>query len=356
MGIFGNELGYHVLHAVVFVTIAGLRLGRDIGRRIAEAGPGGGCSQCPFGGYFATIDHGGDTNSLIGVFCAGIALAGSHAARRTALGRDAGECPASAVALDPTRGSAVYAGIYLLLEAAVYYRDPRSPRPALAAGAFAAVAALPVHSETCGTRGTRFQQHGLPARRAAAGGRFRPECVLQRRDPGVAQRWFNDYPEPGNERLAAGAGDTTAVTAGRRHRVFTRARCLLTKGSSRLNTPEAGAIFYRIQHMMPLVADPPSAGLVLNLAGRVGGDRVAAVIGLTSPSVRPVRHVPNSASVQSRSIDPSPRPMASTHAGRDHPHRDMDSDPARRSVTTEPFDVHFEGLLPGLAGQRSTAR
>jgi hypothetical protein len=33
------------------------------------------------------------------------------------------------------------------------------------------------------------------------------------------------------------------------------------------------------------------------------------------------------------------------------PHRDMDSHPVRRSQTT-PFDVHFEGLLPGVAGQR----
>ncbi len=33
------------------------------------------------------------------------------------------------------------------------------------------------------------------------------------------------------------------------------------------------------------------------------------------------------------------------------PHRDMDSHPTRRSQTT-PFDVHFEGLLPRLAGQR----
>ena len=33
------------------------------------------------------------------------------------------------------------------------------------------------------------------------------------------------------------------------------------------------------------------------------------------------------------------------------PHRDMDSHPTRRSQTT-PFDVHFEGLLPSLAGQR----
>ncbi len=33
------------------------------------------------------------------------------------------------------------------------------------------------------------------------------------------------------------------------------------------------------------------------------------------------------------------------------PHRDMDSHPTRRSETT-PFDVHFEGLLPGVSGQR----
>ena len=33
------------------------------------------------------------------------------------------------------------------------------------------------------------------------------------------------------------------------------------------------------------------------------------------------------------------------------PHRDMDSDPVGRTPKT-PFDVHFEGLLPGVAGQR----
>ena len=37
------------------------------------------------------------------------------------------------------------------------------------------------------------------------------------------------------------------------------------------------------------------------------------------------------------------------------PHRDMDSDPVGRSVTT-PFDVHFEGLLPDVAGQRFYAQ
>src|SRR6185436_3490107 len=33
------------------------------------------------------------------------------------------------------------------------------------------------------------------------------------------------------------------------------------------------------------------------------------------------------------------------------PHRDMDSDPIRRTPKT-PFPSHFEGLLPGVAGQR----
>jgi hypothetical protein len=105
--------------------------------------------------------------------------------------------------------------------------------------------------------------------------------------------------------------------------------------------------------MMPLLAGPALAGFVL----RFGGTRrlalaLVALIGLyVAVSFAPVRHVP-----ELRVFGP---PLIDRIAASDgnmilveiSPHRDMDSNPRRRSVTT-PFDVHFEGLLPGVAGQR----
>jgi hypothetical protein len=120
-----------------------------------------------------------------------------------------------------------------------------------------------------------------------------------------------------------------------------------------LNTSEAGAMFDRIQHMLPLLAAPALAGFVLHLAGtRRLAVALVALMGLyVGTSFAPVRHVP-----ELRAFD---RPLIDRIASLDgnmivvevSPHRDMDADPVRRTPKT-PFDVHFEGLLPGLAGQR----
>ena len=101
-----------------------------------------------------------------------------------------------------------------------------------------------------------------------------------------------------------------------------------------------------------MLAAPALAGFVLRFAGtRRLALALVALIGLyVATSFAPVRHVP-----ELRAFDP---PLIDRIAAADgmvvveiSPHRDMDSDPVRRSATT-PFDVHFEGLLPGLGGQR----
>jgi hypothetical protein len=128
---------------------------------------------------------------------------------------------------------------------------------------------------------------------------------------------------------------------------------VITQALLRLNTSEAGAVFDRIQHMLPLLVAPALAGFVL----RYGGTRslalaMTATIALfVQTSLAPIRHVPHL-----RAFDP---PLLDRVAAADghmvlveiSPHRDMDSSPVRRTPTT-PFDVHFEGLLPRLAGQR----
>ena len=112
-------------------------------------------------------------------------------------------------------------------------------------------------------------------------------------------------------------------------------------------------MFDRIQHMLPILLSPALAGVVLHFGGtRRLAIALMAAIGLyVATSFVPVRHVP-----ELRAFDP---PLIDRLAGLDgnmivvevSPHRDMDSDVIGRTPKT-PFDVHFEGLLPGVAGQR----
>ena len=112
-------------------------------------------------------------------------------------------------------------------------------------------------------------------------------------------------------------------------------------------------MFDRIQHMFPLLTGPALAGFVL----RCGGTRTLAAALLVplalyvQTAFAPVRHVPDL-----RAFDPGLIERIAASEGNMilvevSPHRDMDSHPTRRTPTT-PFDVHFEGLLPSVAGQR----
>jgi hypothetical protein len=104
--------------------------------------------------------------------------------------------------------------------------------------------------------------------------------------------------------------------------------------------------------MLPMLIAPAIAGFVLNLAGtrRLALALIALVALYVATSFDPIRHVP-----EIRAFNP---PLIDRIAASDgmvlveiSPHRSMDSDPNHHSVRT-PFDVHFEGLLPALDGQR----
>jgi hypothetical protein len=94
------------------------------------------------------------------------------------------------------------------------------------------------------------------------------------------------------------------------------------------------------------------AGFALNLAGsRRLALALIALVGLyVATSFDPIRHVP-----ELRAFNPALIDRIGASDGmvlvEISPHRSMDSDPNHHSVRT-PFDVHFEGLLPTLAGQR----
>ena len=99
-------------------------------------------------------------------------------------------------------------------------------------------------------------------------GRCSSASLLQRRDPGVPHRWFNDYRSLANVWLPALL--VMALAARPSRAGFYAAAVVLTQALLRLNTSEAGAMFDRIQHMIPLIAGPALAGFVRGSPARAG--------------------------------------------------------------------------------------
>ncbi len=350
MTLFGERIGYHLLHVFLLASLP-VFVWWDLRKEDRETAlVTAGFATAFTAGYVGWLGNSGDTNSLVGVFCATLAIAGSRASR---LGHRWGG-PLLLLALTLGLYShvafVVYAGIYLLLEA-VYYRDRAAVIRLAIASAAAVLAALPVHWESLrypdyvSFNNTVFDPatpRDWPVVLKSI--YYNVEILLL---PG---RWFNDYRSLANVWWIPIA--VVAVTSPRSRVGFYAWATVLTQALLRINTPEAGAIFDRIQHMFPVIAAPAIAGMIRAFAGtRQLAVALMAVIGLyVATSFVPIRHVP-----ELRAFNP---PLIDRITASDgmvlveiSPHRDMDKDPVRRTPTT-PFDVHFEGLLPDLAGQR----
>jgi hypothetical protein len=349
--LFGPQIGYHVLHAIAFLAVPSF-VWWDISQENAEEGAlAAGFAFLLTAGYFATIGNSGDTNSLIGAFCASVAMVGSRAAR---LGRRWG---APVLMLGLTMGLyahvafCVYAGIFVLLEAA-YYRDLAVVRRLAVAGFFAILVAMPVHWES-------LRYHSYVSFNNTVydpGAPFNWPLFVRTIGYNIEilalpQRWFNDYRSLANVWLPVLL--VMALAPGRSRAGFYACAVVLTQALLRVNTSEAGALFDRIQHMIPVLAGPALAGFVLRFTGtrRLAFALVASIALFVAISFVPVRHVPDLRAFDAPLIDRIAAADGALVLVEISPHRDMDSDPVRRSVTT-PFDVHFEGLLPDVAGQR----
>lgn len=352
MTIFGDRLGYHVLHAVLFLAVPVF-----VWWDLHHEDPHTAILAAGFGCFFAAgliggpIGNSGDTNSLVGVCCAGLALMGSRAAR---LGRRWGGpvlLLGLTLALYSHVAFFVYALIYLAIEAA-YFRDRAAAVRLVMATALAGIIALPVHWESIRypsyvSFNNTVYDPGAPLnwRVFVATLYYNVEMLA------FPHRWFNDYRSLANVWLPALV--VMALQPVRSRAAFYAVLAVATQILLRLNTSEAGAVFDRIQHMLPLLTAPALAGFVLRFAGtRRLAIALVVLIGLyVQTSFAPIRHVP-----ELRAFDPALIDRIATLDGNMvlvevSPHRDMDSDPNRRSPRT-PFDVHFEGLLPDVAGQR----
>jgi hypothetical protein len=350
MTLFGDRLGYHILHAGLFLAVplfVWVEL-RHEGRETRLLATGLACFFAA--GYSGTVGSSGDTNSLVGVCACALALAGSHAARLGSRWGGPALLVGFTLALYTHTAFFVYAVFYLMIES-VYFRDGAAIRRLLAAAALSFIAALPTHWESL--RYPEFVSFNNVA--------FDPDAP--KNWPAVARniyynveilllphRWFNDYRSLANIWLAVLL--LVAALPGRSRAGYFAWAAVATQLLLRLDTPEAGAGFSRIQYMFPLLTAPALALFVV----RCGGSRAVAwallaVLALFVQTVHdPVRHVP-----ELRAWAPALIDRIAASGGmvlvEVSPHRDMDADPVRRTPKT-PFDVHFEGLLPSLAGQR----
>ena len=250
---------------------------------------------------------------------------------------------------------AIYSGIFLLIEAA-YFRDWRAVARLALASALAAVASLPTHWESL-----RYPEYvsftntvydpNAPKDWAgvARAVYYNTEMLV------FPQRWFNDYRSINNVWLPVLV--VAALLPGRSRASYYAWLAVIAQALLRINTPEAGVIVERIQHVFPLLTAPALAGFVQRCAGtRWTAWGVLATLALyVSTAFAPIRHVAELRDWDPAFIDRVQAADGALIVIESNPHRDMDRHPTRRTPTT-PFDVHFEGLLPGVTGKRFYAQ
>ncbi len=351
MTLLGDRLGYHVLHAMMFLAVPAF-VWMDLRHENRETCVLGTGLACFFAaGYSGPMGSSGDTNSLVGVCCAGLALTGSRAARLGSAWGGPVLLLGLTLALYTHAAFFVYAVIYLTIEA-VYFRDRAAVLRLAAAGSLSVVAALPMHWESLRYPGyvsfnNTVYRPGGPVDWAG----FARSVYYNVEILALPHRWFNDYRSIANVWLPVLF--VSAVLPGRSRAGFYAWMALVTQVLLRVNTPEAGALFDRIQHMFPLLTGPALAGFVLRCGGTrpLAGSLLALLALYVQTAFAPIPHVRELRAFNPALIDRIAASDGNMILVEVSPHRDMDSHPTRRSQTT-PFDVHFEGLLPGLAGQR----
>jgi len=351
MTLFGDRVGYHVLHVFALFALPVLVWWdvREDGREVAIAA---GAFTALFTSYYLIgFGNSGDTNSLMGVFCATIAVAGSGAARR---GRRSGGLVlllGLTLALYSHPAFFVYGSLFVALEAA-YFRDRAVFLRLCVAGVTAVIASLPIHWES-------LRYHAYTSFNNAV---YDPSAPI---DWPLAiktmyynveilafpHRWFNDYRSLANVWLPALV--VSALRLPRSRAGFYVWATLAAQLLLRFNTAEVGAVFDRIQHMLPIVEAPALAAFVVSFAGtRPLAAALAATIGIYVPTTLvPIRHVESVREWDPALIDRIAASDGNMTVVEISPHRDMDRDPRRRSPRT-PFDVHFEGLLPDATKHR----
>jgi hypothetical protein len=348
---FGPQVGFHLTHALILALIpAVVFLDLRADGRTDEAKLSAFFALVCTTGMFGTLMPSGDTNSIAGVAAAMMALGGS---RLAALGRRWGGVVLAAglaVALYSHAAFFGYALIYLLLES-VYYRSRVMALRAGIAAAAAVLSAMPLYIELLVypdyfiTNNLIYQPDGIHWAAAARQVFYNVEILLH------PHRWYNDYLSLACVFLALFV--YLAFAARPTRAGFYAWAVVATMALLRLNVRDVGYLFAREMHMLVPLAGPPLAAFVLRRAGsRTLAWALIAIVALYVQSS--FWTIPHASSV--RDFNPVLVDRLAAADGNlvlleGSPHRDLDSDPIRRTERT-PFDIHFESHLPEATGRR----
>jgi hypothetical protein len=351
MLLFGDRLGFHLLHFVLVVGIpymvyrdALAETSRDVARLTAFF-----VLICTVG-IFGTIMPSGDTNAIAGVFSAMLALTGSRLARA---GRRVGAVLlvlGLALAVHSHAGFFMYACLFLAFEA-VFYRDWRMAVRAGLAIAAAVAASLPQNVELLLypdffiTNNIIYAKEPIDWLSVARKLFYNVEILLH------PHRWFNDYLSLTAVFLAVLIW--LAWQPGRHRARLYAGFALLTMAMLRLDVPEAGYLFARPMHMLVAVTPLPLAWFVVHHSGsRWLAWSLVAVIGLyVQTYFGPVWHVDQVRDFDAALVDRVASRDGNMVLLENSPHRDLDAAPNRRTART-PFGVHFEMMLTDATGKR----
>ena len=352
IAVFGEALGFHVLHAVMFLALpaivyADLRLAGD--RDGASLAAGLTCFTVLCFSYL--LVRSGDTNSLAGLCTTALALLGAHAA---AAGRRwGGPVLVGAMALAGWShvGFLIYAALLLALDALVA-RDARRLGRAAIAVAAGLVASLPLTWESW-----RYlpyflpnniiieHSHSIDLARAARDAFYNVEMLVQ------PARWQNDF--MGLTTVCLPILACVAWTDRRTRTGYFAWATLAVVAMTRLNSAEFGYVFLRPVHLQSVLLPPVLAWF---LTKRVP-DRwlrlsfVALVAVYLQVWWQHVPHIRSEAEVEPALVERLRGLDGALVLVENAAHRDMDLSPDTTSERT-PFQVHVESLLPSLTGRR----
>lgn len=347
----GPQVGFHVLHAVLFAAVpvlVFLDLRDSDSREAATLASAIACVLTT--GYCFSAVRSGDTNSLAGVCTATLGIVAMHRVHR---GRRDG-APLLAVALVLTAythlGFFAYAVAYCALHS-IYYRDIRAAILLASGIACALIGTLPAMWENW-TLPSFFSFNNVLLHPPES---FQWEAFARQFYYNVEilfrpGRWFNDYTTPIRIFLPV----TILLAWGRRSRVgFHAWAALTTLALMTLNYSEFGFAFSRPFHMLPVFTAPVLAGFLVRHGGsrKVALATVACLALYVSLVFSRVPHVDTLENWDAPLVQEIRDATAGMVLVENSPHLDMIESPERSTPKT-PFGVHFEPLLPVSTGRR----
>lgn len=352
MSLFGEAVGFHLLHLLLFLAIPAL-ITLDL--RVA----GEDRETCWVTAAAATLlslnysyflFRSGDTNSLAGAVLTLAALTAAHAARQgRRWGGPALVCALVAVTYSHA-GSFVYALLYLGLDG-LLVRDWRGLGRAALAAVIAQVVALPVTFESWAYPGLfHFNNIHLNPPDGINWAALVKKVAYNTELLWLPGRWFNDYGGLANIFWPVAA--VLVWTDRSRARLYA-AGALVTLGLLRLNDPHFGYAFIRPIHMFPIFMAPVlGVMLVRYVRTRLVAWSLVALLALfVQVWWQTVPHVTSVRDFNSTLVDRVANANGALVLIENNPHRNTNASPG--GVTAESrWGIHFESLIAAETGRR----